>query len=128
MFLILDESEVKVWDILNNRRYNQSSILLALPFFEIINSKELITFLWGEIPSKFSDPSKIKSEKENISVTIQFNTKQTTYGQMVEKLSFKVIEDNSKINLFMMNREFNMQYPHLIREIPSSVLLIKDNS
>jgi len=128
LFLILDESEVKVWDILNNRRYNQSSILLALPFFEIINSKELITFLWGEIPSKFSDPSKIKSEKENISGTIQFNTKQTTYGQMVETLSFKVIEDNSKINLFMMNREFNMQYPHLIREIPSSVLLIKDNS
>jgi len=128
LFLILDESEVKVWDILNNRRYNQSSILLALPFFEIINSKELITFLWGEIPSKFSDPSKIKSEKENISGTIQFNTKQTTYGQMVETLSFKVIEDNSKINLFMMNREFNVQYPHLIREIPSSVLLIKDNS
>ena len=32
LFLILDESEVKVWDILNNRRYNQSSILLALPF------------------------------------------------------------------------------------------------
>ena len=128
LFLILDESEVKAWDILNNRRYNQSSILLALPFFEIINSKELITFLWGEIPSKFSDPSKIKSEKENISGTIQFNTKQTTYGQMVETLSFKVIEDNSKINLFMMNREFNMQYPHLIREIPSSVLLIKDNS
>ena len=128
LFLILDESEVKVWDILNNRRYNQSSILLALPFFEIINSKELITFLWGEIPSKFSDPSKIKSEKENISGTIQFNTKQTTYGQMVETLSFKVIEDNSKINLFMMNREFNVQYPHLIREIPTSVLLIKDNS
>ena len=128
LFLILDESEVKVWDILNNRRYNQSSILLALPFFEIINSKELITFLWGEIPSKFLDPSKIKSEKENISGTIQFNTKQTTYGQMVETLSFKVIEDNSKINLFMMNREFNVQYPHLIREIPSSVLLIKDNS
>ena len=128
LFLILDESEVHAWDILNNRRYDQVSILIALPFFEMIKSKELITFLWGEIPPVFSDPNKINSEKENISGSIQFSTKQTTYGQMVEHLSFNLIEDNSKINLFMMNREFDMQYPHLIREIPSSVLPIKDNS
>ena len=127
-FLILDESEVQAWDILNNRRYDQVSILIALPFFEMIESKELITFLWGEIPSVFSDPNNIKFEKENISGSIQFSTKQTTYGQMVEHLSFNLIEDNSKINLFMMNREFDIQYPHLIREIPSSVLPIKDNS
>ncbi|MFL3024638.1 MAG: hypothetical protein ACJZ1P_02085 [Candidatus Neomarinimicrobiota bacterium] len=128
LFLILDESEIKAWDILNNRIYDQASILIALPFFEMIESKELITFLWGEIPAVFSDPNKIKSEKENISGSIQFSTKQTIYGQMVEQLSFNLIEDNSKINLFMMNREFDMQYPHLIREIPSSVLPMKDNS
>ena len=128
LFLILDESEVHAWDILNNRKYDKVSILIALPFFEMIKSKELITFLWGEIPSTFSDPNKIISEKENISGSIQFSTKQTTFGQMVEYLSFNLIEDNSKINLFMMNREFDMQYPHLIREIPSSVLPIKDNS
>ena len=126
--MILDQSEVHFWDIINNRRYDQASILIALPFFEMIKSKELIAFLWGEIPSVFSDLNTIKSEKENISGAIQFSTKQTTYGQMVEHLSFNVIEENSKINLFMMNREFGMQYPHLIREIPSSVLLIKDNS
>ena len=128
LFLILDESEVHAWDILNNRRYDQVSILIALPFFEMIKSKELITFLWGEIPTVFSDPNKIKSAKENISGSIQFSTKQTTYGQMVEHLSFNLIDDNSKINLFMMNREFDVQYPHLIREIPNSVLPIKDNS
>ena len=128
LFLILDESEVHAWDILNNRRYDQVSILIALPFFEMIESKELITFLWGEIPSVFSDPNKINYEKENISGSIQFSTKQTTYGQMVEHLSFNLIDDNSKINLFMMNREFDVQYPHLIREIPNSVLPIKDNS
>ena len=126
LFLILEESKVQAWDILNNRRYDQVSILIALPFFEMIQSKELITFLWGEIPSVFSDPSKIKSEKENISGTIQFSTKQTTYGQLVEHIAFNVSE--SKIDLFMMNREFDMQYPHLIREIPGFVLPIKDNS
>ena len=128
LFLILDESEIQAWDILNNRRYDQVSILIALPFFEMIQSKELITFLWGEIPSLFSDPSKIKSEKENITGTIQFRTKQTTYGQLVDHIAFNVSENNSKIDLFMMNREFDMQYPHLIREIPGFVLPIKDNS
>ena len=128
LFLILDESEVHAWDIINNRRYDQASILIALPFFEMINQKNLLLFYGVRFHRVFSDPNKIKSEKENISGTIQFSTKQTTYGQMVEHLSFNVIEDNSKINLFMMNREFDMQYPHLIREIPSSVLLIKDNS
>ena len=128
LFLILDKSEIQAWDILNNRKYNQASVLIALPFFEMIQSNELIAFLWGEIPSAFSDPSKIKSNKENISGEIQFRTKQTTYGQLVEYVSFAIDENNSKIDLFMMNRDFDMQYPHLIREIPGSVLPIKDNS
>jgi hypothetical protein len=128
LFLILDESEVQAWDILNNKKYDQASILIAFPFFEMIQSKELITFLWGEIPSIFSDPSTIKLEKKNISGTIQFSTKQTTYGQMIESLSFNLSEDNSIIDLFMMNREFDLQYPHLIREIPNSVLPMENNS
>jgi hypothetical protein len=128
LFLILDESEIQAWDILNNRKYNQASILIIFPFFEMIQANELITFLWGGIPPVFSDPNKIISEKENISGEIQFSTKQTSYGQLVEHVSFAIDENNSKINLFMMNRDFDMQYPHLIREIPGSVLPIKDNS
>lgn len=108
LFLILDKSEIQAWDILNNRKYNQASVLIALPFFEMIQSNELIAFLWGEIPSAFSDPSKIKSKKENISGEIQFRTKQTTYGQLVEHVSFAIDENNSKIDLFMMNRDFDM--------------------
>jgi hypothetical protein len=59
---------------------------------------------------------------------MQFSTKQTTYGQMIESLSFNLTEDNSIIDLFMMNREFDLQYPHLIREIPNSVLPMENNS
>ena len=128
LFLILENGSIEAWDMLNNRRYDQASILIALPFFEMIESKELITFLWGEIPLVFSDPTQMQSENEKVSGRIQFNSAQTAFGPLVENISFNLNEDNSKFDLYIMNREFDVQYPHLIRDIPNSVTPIKVNS
>ncbi len=128
LFLILKNEDIDAWDMRNNRRYDQASILISLPFFEMISPKELRTFLWGGIPSSFSDPNVIKSQSERISGGIQFRSGQTEYGPLVEHVSFNLDAENQKIELVMMNREFDVQYPHLIREIPATVIPIKVNS
>ena len=46
----------------------------------------------------------------------------------IEHVSFNMKDEKYKIDLVMMNREFDVQYPHLIRNIPTSVTPIKVNS
>lgn len=128
LFLILKNEDIDAWDMRNNRRYDQASILISLPFFEMISPPELRTFLWGAIPSSFSDPEMIKSQSDKISGGIQFRSGQTKYGPLVEHVSFNIDGENQKIELMMMNREFDVQYPHLIRDIPATVIPIKVNS
>jgi len=128
LFLILKNGEIDAWDMKNNRRYDQASILISLPFFEMISSTELRTFLWGSIPMVFSDPEVIKTQSEKISGGIQFRSGQTEYGPLVEYVSFNLNGENQKIELVMMDREFDVQYPHLIRDIPATVIPIKVNS
>jgi hypothetical protein len=46
----------------------------------------------------------------------------------VEHVSFKLSDEKQKIELVLMDREFDVQYPHLIRDIPATVIPIKVNS
>ena len=45
LFLIISENSINAWDIRNNRKYDQESLLLAFPFFELIKPNDLINFL-----------------------------------------------------------------------------------
>ena len=112
----------------NNRRYNKESILLTLPMFELIEPNELRTFLWGSIPSIFSDANNIKSESETLNREIQFESVQTQFGSLVNNISFRMSDKNSQISLEITEREFDEQYPHLIREIPNDIILINESS
>jgi len=112
----------------NNRRYNKESILLTLPMFELIEPNELRTFLWGSIPSIFSDANNIKSESEILHREIQFQSVQTQFGSLVNNISFRMSDKNSQISLEITEREFDEQYPHLIREIPNDIILINESS
>ena len=40
----------------------------------------------------------------------------------------KSSNENQKIELIIMDREYDVQYPHLIRKIPESIPTIKVNS
>ena len=112
----------------HNRNYAQVSILISLPFFDMIRPNDMRTFLWGEIPSIFSDPKRIKNQSEQISGGIQFRSNQTEHGPLIEHVTFNMENENRKIELIMMDREYDVQYPHLIRKIPESIPTIKVNS
>ena len=128
LFLILGNETIDAWDMLHNRRYDQASVLISLPFFEMIRPNDMRTFLWGEIPSIFSDPERIKNQSEQISGRIQFRSNQTEHGPLIEHVTFNMEDENQKIELIMMDREYDVQYPHLIRKIPESIPIIKVNS
>ena len=128
LFLVVSNNEIDAWDMRNNRRYNKESILLTLPMFELIEPSQLRTFLWGSIPSIFSDVNKIKSESDAIHREIQFKSVQTQFGALVNNISFRINDKNSQISLEITEREFDEQYPHLIREIPNSIILINESS
>ena len=128
LFLILSDKSIDAWDMLHNQRYDKASILISLPFFEMIQPDDMRTFLWGEIPKIFSDPDIIKNQSEQISGEIQFRSNQTEHGPLVEHVTFNMKDERQKIELVLMDREYDVQYPHLIRKIPDSIPPIKINS
>ena len=127
LFLTFSSNSVDAWDIRNNRRYDKESLLIIFPFFEIIKPGDLTSFLWGEIPKILKDPDNIVSEEKMTNGEIQFSSTQTENGILVSYVSFNLIDENETINLRIENREFDLQYPHLIRKIPQSVMPIKES-
>ena len=127
LFLTFSSNSVDAWDIRNNRRYDKESLLIIFPFFEIIKPDDLTSFLWGEIPKILKDPDNIVSEEKMTNGEIQFSSSQTENGILVSYVSFNLIDENETINLRIENREFDLQYPHLIRKIPQSVMPIKES-
>ena len=127
LFLTFSSNSVDAWDIRNNRRYDKESLLIIFPFFEIIKPDDLTRFLWGEIPKILKDPDNIVSEEKMTNGEIQFSSTQTENGILVSYVSFNLIDENETINLRIENREFDLQYPHLIRKIPQSVMPIKES-
>ena len=127
LFLTFSSNSVDAWDIRNNRRYDKESLLIIFPFFEIIKPDDLTSFLWGEIPKILKDPDNIVSEEKMTNGEIQFSSTQTENGILVSYVSFNLIDENETINLRIENREFDLQYPHLIRKIPQSVMPIKES-
>ena len=122
LFLIISENSINAWDIRNNRKYNQESLLLAFPFFELIKPNDLINFLWGEIPKFFKDSDNILNNDKIKNGQIQFSSNQTENGVLINFISFNIKNEDQKIEIFIDNRDFDMQYPHLIRKIPESVI------
>ena len=76
----------------------------------------------------FSDPENIKSQSEQTSGGIQFRSNQTEHGPLVEHVTFNMEAEKQIIKLVMMNREYDVQYPHLIRKIPETIPPVKVNS
>ena len=126
--MVVADNQIDAWDMRNNIRYDKQSIILTLPIFELIEPSELRTFLWGEVPNDFSSYDLISSRSEKLTGKIQFKSKQTALGPLVDFISFQMIEEKHEINFEIINREFDMQYPHLIKKIPQSIKLLKDRS
>ena len=127
LFLIISNNDIDAWDMRKNRRYNKASIYLTLPLFQIIDPSELREFLWGEIPAVFSDVKDINTQPNKLNGQLQFKSVQTEFGALVNNVSFKINEENTQLTLEIIEREFDVQYPHLIREIPESIISIDES-
>ncbi len=125
LFLTLSKNTINAWDIRNNRSYDQESLVISFPFFELIKPNDLINFLWGKMPKTFTDSDNILNNKIN-SGQIQFSSQQTENGILINSVSFNFEEENEAIDLFVESRDFDSQYPHLIREIPESIIQAKE--
>ena len=102
--------------------------MIAFPFFEIIQPFHLIQFLRGSVPSDFSDPDSILDPSSLTNGEIQFTTNQTENGILINSVSFDLKDEKEKITISVDNREFDAQYPHLIKQIPQFIMPIKGNS
>ena len=125
LFLTLSKNTINAWDIRNNRSYDQESLVIAFPFFELIKPNDLINFLWGKMPKTFAESDNILNNKIN-NGQIQFSSQQTENGILINSVSFNFEEENETIDLFVESRDFDSQYPHLIREIPKSIIQAKE--
>tara|TARA_B100001287_G_scaffold200653_1_gene170062 strand:- start:93 stop:470 length:378 start_codon:yes stop_codon:yes gene_type:complete len=123
--LTLSKNTINAWDIRNNRSYDQESLVISFPFFELIKPNDLINFLWGKMPKTFTDSDSILNNKIN-NGQIQFSSQQTENGILINSVSFNFEEENEAIDLFVESRDFDSQYPHLIREIPKSIIQAKE--
>ena len=82
-----------------------------------------------QIPFRiFTDVNNIKTQRNKLNGQLQFKSIQTEFGALVNNISFKINEENTQITLEIIEREFDAQYPHLIRQIPESVILIDESS
>ena len=107
----IEKNNYELFSIRENKKYSKESMLIAFPFFELLEPVDLIDFLWGIIPLKFQSNSDLYSNELN---KIMFKTSESENGQLVNEISFQINNDNNGINLIIIEREFDMQYPHLI--------------
>ena len=128
LFIIIKSNDIIAWDIRNNRKYDKASLLIVFPFFEIIQPFHLAQFLRGSVPSDFSDPESILDRSSLTNGEIQFTTNQTENGILINSVSFNLKDEKEKITISVNNREFDAQYPHLIKQIPQFIMPIKGNS
>ena len=107
----IEKNNYELFSIREDKKYSKESMLIAFPFFELIEPIDLINFLWGIIPLKFQSNSDFYSNQLN---KIMFKTAESENGHLVNEISFQINNDNNEINLIIIEREFDMEYPHLI--------------
>ena len=77
------------------------------------------------MPKIFAESGNILNNKIN-NGQIQFFSQQTENGILINSVSFNFEEENETIDLFVQSRDFDSQYPHLIRKIPESIIQAKE--
>ena len=79
----------------------------------------------GGITNNFKKPGDFLINNKINNGQIQFSSNQSENGVLINSVTFEIEEEDERIVLFIDTRDFDMQYPHLIREIPQSVIPAK---
>ena len=107
------KNKIEVFSLRKKENIPLESFSSISPLFENLEPKDLIDLAWGVIPESFISKSGQKKADENL---ILFNTYETSFGYLINEISFHSVDDISEINLFFLKREFDTIYPHLINE------------
>ena len=111
--LSIKKNKIEVFSLRKKENIPLEFFSSISPLFENIEPKDLIDFAWGVIPESLISESGQKKADENL---ILFNTYETSFGYLINEISFHSVDDISEVNLFFLKREFDTIYPHLINE------------
>ena len=97
LLLWLTPNSISAWNILENKRYDDSNIKDFFPLLSIVGSNSITRFLWGKISKDFSK-NLIDNGKSFNEVVITFeNSDNYSTNNLIDKATFN--DDNNKQNM-----------------------------
>ena len=120
LLLEIHGSSISAWDMIQNQRYSQISLVILFPFIEYITPEKLTKLLWGIAP-KLDNEINNKFEFENKNVKMSFKSNRQRIGSLIQMITYVDESNMDKFEIIIINREFGSHYLDLKKGIPKSV-------
>lgn len=124
LLLEIDGITINAWDMIQNQKYNKTSLVIIFPFMEYLSSESLTKLLWGVVPNINKEiNNKFEFEDKNVKMT--FETNKQRIGSLIHKIIYLDEFNMDKYEILITDREYGSYYPDLKKGIPKSVPEIK---
>ncbi len=124
LLLEIDGITINAWDMIQNQKYNKTSLVIIFPFMEYLSSESLTKLLWGVVPNINKEiNNKFEFEDKNVKMT--FETNKQRIGSLIHKIIYLDEFNMDKYEILITDREYGSHYPDLKKGIPKSVPEIK---
>ena len=120
LLLEINGLSIRAWDMIQNQKYAQTSLVILFPFIEYLSPRNLTKLLWGFVPDLNSEINN-KFEFENKNVKMTFETNRQRIGSLIQKIAYIDESNMDKYEILITNREFGSNYPDLEKGIPQSI-------
>lgn len=124
LLLEINGISINAWDMIQNQKYDQTTLVILFPFMEFLSPENLTKLLWGLIPNLNTEiNNKFEFENKNVKMTFESNKHQV--GSLIRKITYIDEFNMDKYEILITNREFGSHYPDLERGIPESIPLTR---
>ena len=113
LLLWLTPNSISAWNILENKRYNDSTIKDFFPLLSSVGSNSITRFLWGNISEDFSEIL-IDNSKNLNEVIITFeksNNYQT--NNLIDRVTFNDEYNKQNLSIILKSRVFSYESVNL---------------
>ncbi|MFL3027274.1 MAG: hypothetical protein ACJZ1O_03170 [Candidatus Neomarinimicrobiota bacterium] len=124
LLLEINGVSINAWDMIQNQKYDQTTLVILFPFIEFLSPDNLTKLLWGLVPNLNTEINN-KFEFENKNVKMTFESNKQRVGSLIQKITYLDELNMDKYEILITNREFGSNYPDLERGIPESIPIIK---
>ena len=124
LLLEINGVSINAWDMIQNQKYDQTTLVILFPFIEFLSPDNLTKLLWGLVPNLNTEINN-KFEFENKNVKMTFESNKQRVGSLIHKITYLDELNMDKYEILITNREFGSNYPDLERGIPESIPIIK---